>query len=111
MGPMNTIRLFVQIILVACLLMDLLGMTGGNVQAATSSDKSSIIQEPAESLPTDRIIIKYKQSDEAFSNPEQLNQMERLSQAAGIPLQYFREMSGDAHVLQLQERLPLEKVH
>jgi serine protease len=110
MGPMNAIRLFVQTTLVACLLLDVLGMTGGNVQAATSSDKSSIIQEPAESFPTDRIIIKYKQSNEAFSNPEQLDQMERLSQAAGVPLQYFREMSGDGHVLQLQERLPLEQV-
>jgi serine protease len=107
---MTAFRLFVRTALVACLLLGILGMIDGNVQAANSSDKNSMIQNPAESLPTDRIIIKYKQSEDAFSNPEQPAQMESLSRAAGVPLQYFREMSGDAHVLQLPERLPLEQV-
>ena len=107
---MTAFRLFVRTGLVACLLLGLLGMTGGNVQAATSNDQNSIIQEQVESLPTDQIIIKYKSSVDIFSNPEQPAQMERLSQTVGVPLQYFREMSGDAHVLQLQEPLPLEQV-
>jgi hypothetical protein len=36
--------------------------------------------------------------------------MDRLSNDAGVTLEYFREMSGDAHVLRLPERLPLEQV-
>ena len=107
---MNTIRLFVQTTLVTCLLLGLLGMTERDVHAANFNDKNSRIQEPVADLPTNQIIIKYKQTTDAFSAPERPSQAERLSQAAGVPLQYFREMSGDAHVLQMQEYLPLQQV-
>ena len=42
--------------------------------------------------------------------PASVNQMQRMSDTAGIQLNYFREMSGEAHVLQLPERLPMEQV-
>lgn len=58
--------------------------------------------------PTDQIIIKYKISANLNTQAaaERPNQMERLSQTAGISLDYFRPMSGDAHVLKLPQKLP-----
>jgi subtilisin family serine protease len=62
--------------------------------------------------PTNQVIVKYKslglQSDAV--SPMSSVQLERLSEAAGVSVTYFREMSGDAHVLRLPERLPLEQV-
>ena len=72
------------------------------------NSKQTQVNEPG--LPTDRIIVKYKSSAQAFSSPQQVGQMERVSTAAGITLEYMRTMSGDSHVLQLPERLPLEQV-
>ena len=66
------------------------------------------VSEPG--LPTDRIIVKYKSNMQAFSSPEQVSQMERVSNAAGMTLEYMRTMSGDSHVLQLPERMPVEQV-
>ncbi|MDW8394839.1 MAG: S8 family serine peptidase, partial [Anaerolineae bacterium] len=62
--------------------------------------------------PTDQIIVKYRELPEvgfalAADAPEQLA---RLSTRAGIALAYFRPMSGDAHVLRLPQRLPVEEV-
>ncbi len=64
-------------------------------------------------LPTDQIIIKYKAADAATGavvSPAAPAEMQRLSAAAGAPLTYVREMSGDSHVLALPERRPLEEV-
>ncbi len=63
-------------------------------------------------VPLDQIIIKYKdaanlnQAAEAQSD----TQMQRLSDAAGVKIAYFRPMSGDAHVLQLPELMPVDRV-
>ena len=59
---------------------------------------------------TDRIIIRYRKTPTEFFVPAQDDHMQRLSQEAGINLNYFREMSGDAHVLRLPEKLPIEQV-
>ncbi len=61
---------------------------------------------------TNQIIIKYKASadltgERAPSHPVRLKE---LSTAAGIPLEYLREMSGGAHVLRLPNRLPESEV-
>jgi subtilisin family serine protease len=63
-------------------------------------------------LPTDQIIVKYQAlmaQQEAF-DPASTAAMDRLSEAAGVPLTYEREMSGDAQVLGLPTRLPLADV-
>ena len=62
--------------------------------------------------PTNQIIVKYRAealATGAFS-PTDTMQMQKLSDVAGVPLAYFREMSGDAHVLRLPARLPLAEV-
>ena len=63
-------------------------------------------------LPTDQIIVKYRAlmaRQEAF-NPASTAAMDRLSEAAGVPLTYEREMSGGAQVMGLPTRLPLGEV-
>ena len=63
-------------------------------------------------VPTNQIIIKYK----AFADLSGVNapshpaRMRALSAVAGVRLEYFREMSGDAHVLRLPSRLPVSEV-
>ncbi|MGC1378291.1 MAG: S8 family serine peptidase [Anaerolineales bacterium] len=61
-------------------------------------------------LPTDQIIIQYKLLSAADAGPDRAGQMQRLSDAAGVSLQYDHAMSGNAHVLRLPEKLPLEQV-
>lgn len=66
----------------------------------------------APSLLTDQIIIKYKSAEDlnGLSGPARASQMQRLSEAAGVSLTYVREMSGQAQVLRLPERLPADQV-
>ncbi len=63
-------------------------------------------------LPTDQIIIRFKDPDAAADslalNPDQM--ILRLSQAAGGRLSYYRPMSGEANVLKLPEPMPLVEV-
>jgi serine protease len=59
---------------------------------------------------TDRIIIRYRHTTGGLFSPTQDEQMQRLSQHAGATLTYLREMSGDAHVIHLPQKLPLEQV-
>jgi serine protease len=63
-----------------------------------------------QAIPTDRIIIKYKAKSNADASPMQIQQMQRLNNMGGITLKYLRVMSGNANVLLLPERLPLEQV-
>ncbi|MEJ5200081.1 MAG: S8 family peptidase, partial [Anaerolineae bacterium] len=62
--------------------------------------------------PTAQIIIKYRARAllQGAGDPADAAQLQRMSDAAGVPLAYFRPMSGDAHVLRLPERLPLAEV-
>ena len=50
---------------------------------------------------TNQIILKYKSTAGKFISPDQVDQMNRLSTAAELRLQFFRNMSGDAMVLRL----------
>jgi serine protease len=64
-------------------------------------------------IPTDQIIIKYK-APALYNNlsaTAQDLQTQHLSQAAGVPLVFERQMSGDAQVFRMAERLPLAQVH
>ena len=85
----------------------------------TSSALAQDVGPQAEGLPTDQIILKYKSGSATASTqadtvsavaPSPTDDMERLSAAAGIHLEYARAMSGDAHVLRLPEKLSLEQV-
>lgn len=59
---------------------------------------------------TDQIIVQYKAAAEAFANPTADAQMERVSQTAGVAVQYGRAMSGDAHVLRLSSKMTVDEV-
>lgn len=63
-------------------------------------------------VPVGQIIIKYK--DEANLNQaaqaQESAQIQRLTNAADVAIEYFRPMSGDAHVLRLPERMPIDQV-
>ena len=63
-------------------------------------------------MPTDQVIVKYRTlitKQDTFA-PAGTAEMQRLSDAAGVPLTYEREMSGDAYVLALPARMPLAEV-
>jgi serine protease len=61
--------------------------------------------------PTDQLIIKYKSGVEHTGlSAAASDQMQTLSAVAGVPLTYFREMSGGAHVLKLSNRIPEAEV-
>ncbi len=74
--------------------------------SSTDQDEAMLAQ------PTDQIIIKYRTSAalQGAISPTSASELQRLSDAAGVPLTYVREMSGDAHVLGLSTRTPLEEV-
>jgi serine protease len=61
-------------------------------------------------MPTNQIILKYKAGTSAFAAPDRTDQVDRLSAAAGVPLQFFRSMSGEANIMRLPGRLPLAQV-
>ena len=63
-------------------------------------------------IPINQLIIRYRESvrSSGLVAPASSNEIQRLSDTAGLPLAYFREMSGEAHVLQLPERLPTDQV-
>ena len=62
--------------------------------------------------PVDQIIVKYKDAANLnqAAQAQTSIQMERLSSAAGITIEYFRPMSGEAHVMRLPERMPIDQV-
>jgi serine protease len=101
--------------LIAALLVTsaLLGFTG-DVEATPAA---TLLQEgdgavvPAGQL-VDQIIIQYAPAVRGSSRFEAASPtlMAELSKAAGMPLTYGREMSGDAHVLKLPARLPPAQV-
>jgi subtilisin family serine protease len=85
--------------------------SGANASEAVSGGLASEADAQL-ALPTDQIIVKYRAlmaQQEAF-NPASTAAMDRLSEAAGVPLTYEREMSGDAYVMSLPTRMPLAEV-
>jgi hypothetical protein len=65
-----------------------------------------------EALPVNQIIVKYKSSANLASAAAAGDSahMQRLSDAAGVPLLYLRSMSGEAHVLRLPQRMEISRV-
>lgn len=59
--------------------------------------------------PTDQIIVKYTPSAQVSAQDIQPGSawLQALNEAAGVPVAYFRPMSGDAHVLKLAGRMPV----
>ncbi len=92
--------------------------TAGNVvylpliQNTGQSEGAPVAPLPDTPLPTDQIIIKYNETlfASALDGPASIEWMATLSQIAEISLTYFREMSGDAHVLKLPMYLPEAEV-
>lgn len=73
--------------------------------AILSSAPPAQTPTPPGPLPTDQIIIKYKTSAGVTrTEAAQVTRQQSLSRVAGVNLTYFREMSGDAHVLKLPAR-------
>lgn len=81
------------------------------IQDSSSPSVSQTMTIPSQEVTktgTNQVIIKYKASadltgERAPSHPARLKE---LSTAAGISLEYLREMSGGAHVLRLPNYLP-----
>lgn len=73
--------------------------------AETAAQAAQVAQ-----LPTSQIIVHYRSQSDAFVHPAQSGQLARMSQTAGVTLEYVRAMSGDAHVLRLPARMPVSQV-
>jgi serine protease len=69
-------------------------------------------QDGLRQLPTNQLIVKFKSSADlrGANAPAGANRMRALDAAAGVGLEYAREMSGDAHVLRLPARRPVADV-
>lgn len=82
-------------------------------RATASMPGSNTVKQDTEvqAIPVDQIIVKYTASAH-LSEAEAARsaaQMQRLSQAAGVTLEYFRPMSGEAHVLRLPEKMAVSQ--
>ena len=61
--------------------------------------------------PIDQIIVKYKDDAnlQQVAQAQDASQMQRLNAAAGVTIDYFRPMSGEAHVLRLEGPIPVDQ--
>jgi len=75
----------------------------GAVLFSIGGDPATAQAENPLEMPVDQIIIKYKDiaNLNAAAQAEAENQMQRINEAAGVSITYFRSMSGDAHVMRL----------
>lgn len=83
--------------------------------AATLMAQSNVAQQEFVAdvpFPTDQLIIHFAESTDAavYLAPDSNGYLTALSDAAGVQLAYVREMSGNAHVLKLPERMPIRTV-
>ena len=76
------------------------------------SANSRLAYQATSEAPTNQIIIKYKATADisGVKAPAHPDRISRLSAVAGVQLEYFREMSGDAHVLRLPSKLAVSEV-
>jgi len=80
-----------------------------NAQIARASySQSQQAHEPASR--TNRIIIKFKDTTGPLSTESEPREVQRLNASLGMKMKYLRTMDGDAQILELSERLPLEQV-
>jgi serine protease len=90
-----------------------LRVTSAQAQGGDGTQPKSIATDATQgkSAYTNQIIVRYKDSavvDQAQAAAT--DRMVTLSTAAGVALQYFRPMSGDAHVIRLPQALPADEV-
>lgn len=110
----SIVRKFFGFMLILALLLPFaVAQAGRPSDSSTPPEKRGPSSLPGvdEPLPTDRIIIRFKPSAEVSTqNAEERDQlMDALSQSAGAPLRYFREMSGNAHVISMREKQPFDQ--
>lgn len=87
--------------------------------AAASLAEGRIYETPSElrgtatqAVPTDRIIVQFRDQNNGLTiAKERASKMQALSVLAAHPLTYGRPMSGRAHVLNLPEKMPIEKIN
>jgi serine protease len=84
---------------------------GQEMQTAVSDD-DPVFTSDASAPPTDQIIIKFNDSaaENSLLAVDAQAQLAALSAAAGVPLDYYRPMSGESHVLKLAEWMPIADV-
>lgn len=100
-----------RIFLAVCLLASALSWPTPRAQAQGDGPTREKSVPAPTGAPTNQIIIKFKASAEAAGlEAASASNMSALSQAAGVTLNYFRAMSGEAHVLQLPQALPYAEV-
>ena len=89
-----------------------LTLAGTQLTAGADEVPDTPTPEPIPEATTNRLIVKYTEEAEQTQKlgPASANRMQTMSAAAGIELVYLREMSGDAHVLQVDEFLPVSHV-
>ncbi len=81
------------------------------VSASPSTGESqAAFQQSVTSLPTDQIIVKYKASVGGQAMAASTDMSSRLNEAAGMPLQFQRNMSGEATVYRLPQRMAIDEV-
>lgn len=110
---------FIGHFLALTVMLSVIVMSGFSVPSASAQKLAgpvtpqdvAAIEKQLASLATNQVIVQYKFAAEAFVHPDAAAQMERVSQAAGVPLQYSRAMSGDAHVLRLSGKMAIDQVN
>ena len=102
-------------IMLSLLAITLMPYAPSNVAVTHAAELPSSIerQSTMPNFSTDQIIVKYKASANIVGRQaaERLDPMATLNRVAGVNLTYFREMSGEAHVLKLSTLLPEEAVN
>lgn len=83
---------------------------GTNQIAQAQENQVENAQSNESEVPTNRIIIKYKEGTNASFMPTLEPQMQRVREASNWSLEYVREMSDQAHVLELPQRVSAEQM-
>lgn len=105
--PSSLTRTFLAV----CLLASVLNWPAPRAQAQSTNPTGEKTSSTISGVPTDQIIIKFKASAEAAGlEAVSAPPVSALSQTAGVTLNYFRAMSGEAHVLKLPQTLPYADV-
>ena len=107
---MNAKKVFRALALFVLLTAWLMAAAASESQAGVYDGKSGLTAK-REALPVRQIIVKYKASAKlsTAAAARSAAPMQRLNNTAGVALEYFRPMSGEAHVLRLPQRMTVER--
>ena len=108
----TTIFVFLSLPLLAFILFSRV-QSAASASTRTGLDLSARQIQTSQEMPTNQIIVKYRDlgTSQAAINPSQDAVVERLTAAAGVSLQYGREMSGGASVYKLPGKTSLDEVN